>query len=135
VLKPFRRQQGWGQRLPASVEWQSAISHTLLFSLCITLCGTFHIFVFTLLLLLTCFIYYHFTQQPQKTENGKSCPTFFQLILRKKKKKGNKKSSGLSLTFGNPDILCTKVSDIKADCFHAYISNIICFTSAYAQAS
>lgn len=44
-------------------------------------------------------------------------------------------NTGLSLTSGNPDILCTKVSDIKADCFHAYISNIICFTSAYAQAS
>lgn len=63
-----------------------------------------------------------------------SHPTFFQLILKKeKKKKGYEKI--LSLTFGNPDILCTEVSDIKADCFHAYISNIICFTSAYAQAS
>lgn len=89
-------------------------------------------FFLTLLFILTCTVYCCFTQQHPKTENG-VIPHFFSSSF--KKKIGNKKSSGLSLTFGNPDILCTKVSDIKADCFHAYISNIICFTSAYAQAS
>lgn len=134
MLKARKRPQGLGQHLPTPAEWQSAISHTP-FSLYIMLCGTFRLLGFTLLLFLTCILYSHFTQQPPKNKNGKSRPTFFQLILKKKKKKATKKSSGLSLTFGNPDILCTKVSDIKADCFHAYISNIICFTSAYAQAS
>lgn len=32
-------------------------------------------------------------------------------------------------------ILYSKVFDIKADCFHTYLSNIICFTSEYALAS
>lgn len=83
--KSRKRHQGWGQRLPGSAEWQLAISHTLLFPLYVMLCSTFRLLVFTLLALLACIIYYHFTQQPPKTENGKSHPTFFQLILKKKK--------------------------------------------------
>lgn len=136
-LRAWKHHESWGN---ASWHLQSGagqFSHSP-FSLHIVLCVKSHVLDFTSLLFSNGIIYYCFTQEPPKTEHGKSCPTFFQLMLKKKKKQQkahNKKSIGLSLTFGNPDILCTKVSDIKADCFHAYISNIICFTSVYAQAS
>lgn len=44
-------------------------------------------------------------------------------------------STSQVLTSVDLNILCSKVFDIKADCFHAYLSNIICFTSEYALAS
>lgn len=39
------------------------------------------------------------------------------------------------LTSIDLSILCSKEFDIKADCFHTNLSNIICFTSEYALAS
>lgn len=43
-------------------------------------------------------------------------------------------STSQNLTSFDLSILCSKVFDIKADCFHTYLSNIICFTSEYALA-
>lgn len=44
-------------------------------------------------------------------------------------------STSQNLTSADLSILCSKVFDIKADCFHTYLSNIICFKSEYALAS
>lgn len=128
MLKACKWHQGWGQRLATSAEWQPAISHTCLFF------SVYYAFGFYLAVAFNLHNLLPFYSTAPKNWKWKASSHIFSAHT-KKKKKQQKKSSGLSLTFGNPDILCTKVSDIKADCFHAYISNIICFTSAYAQAS
>lgn len=125
-----------GQRFLASAEWGWTVLTLSFFFAYFALCqvprSEFYLSVV--------FKWHHlllfYSGAPKNWKWKESSHIFSAHVKKKKQQKAhNKKSIGLSLTFGNPDILCTKVSDIKADCFHAYISNIICFTSVYAQAS